>query len=258
MPGDEGADGPDSLSGRVALVTGASRGIGEACAVELARRGARVAICSRKPDPLEAAAERVRRQTGSEVVAVAAHAGREEELEALADAVMARWGRLDILVNNAGTNPHLGPTLEIEPAAWDKTFEVNLRGPLLLTRLAYRAWMRDHGGAVVNVASIAGINPALGLGAYGVSKAALIMLTRQLARELGPVGVRVNAVAPGIVETEFARPLWEEGPLADRNRRRNPLGRFAQPPEVARAVAFLASDAASYVSGAVLQVSGGE
>ncbi len=247
-----------SLEGKVALVTGASRGIGEASALELAGRGGRVAISARHREPLQAAAQRIRERTGGEVMAVPAHAGREADQRELVERVMASWGRLDILVNNAGTNPHFGPTLEVEPTAWDKTFEVNLRGPLLLTALVYRAWMREHGGAVVMVSSIAGINPALGLGAYGVSKAALNMLTRQLARELGPEGIRVNAVAPGIVETEFARALWQPGPLADRNRRRNPLGRFASPQEVARAVAFLASDESAYVSGAVLTVSGGE
>ncbi|MHB1523237.1 MAG: SDR family oxidoreductase [Candidatus Dormibacteria bacterium] len=242
----------------MALVTGASRGIGEACALELALRGARVAVCARKEEPLRQAAARISTASGAEVEAVAAHAGRLGDLEHLVETVMGRWGRIDVLVNNAGTNPHFGPTLEISPEAWDKTFEVNLRGPLLLTSLVYRAWMADHGGAVVNVSSIAGVNPAMGLGAYGVSKAALNMLTRQLARELGGSGVRVNAVTPGIVETEFARPLWEEGPLGDRNRRHNPMQRFAQPEEVARVVGFLASDEASYVSGAVLQVSGGE
>ena len=246
------------MAGKVALVTGASRGIGEACALELARCGAKVAICSRKPDGLAAAARRIEKECPGQVTPIPAHAGRPEELERLVEEVMRNYGRIDVLVNNAATNPHFGPTLDIELSAWDKIFEVNLRGPLLLISLCYRAWMKNHGGAVVNVASIAGINPMMGLGAYGVSKAGLIMLTRQLAQELGPEGVRVNTVAPGIVETEFAEQLWRGGPLAQVNRERNPLRRFAQPWEVACTVSFLASDAASYVNGAVLTVSGGE
>lgn len=256
---DTGSPHPEAaLRGRVALVTGASRGIGEACARGLAARGARVAICSRKVDGLALAAARINAAHPGMAVAVPAHAGRSEDLERLVAEVMERWGRVDILVNSAGTNPHFGPTLEVGVEAWDKTFELNLRGPLLLTGLVYRAWMQRHGGSVVNVASMAGLNPTTGLGPYGVSKAGLIMLTRQLAMELGGDRIRVNAVAPGIVETEFAAALWRAGPLAERNRTRNPLGRFAQPTEVAEVVCFLASDAASYVSGAVVQISGGE
>lgn len=248
---------PFSLAGRVALITGASRGIGEACAAELARRGALVAISSRKPEGLAQAQKRLETHHPGQVLAVPAHAGRLPDLETLVETVMANLGRIDVLVNNAGASPHFGATLDVEPSAWDKTFEVNVRGPLLLTQLVYRVWMQHHGGAVVNVASIAGLEPAVGLGVYGISKAALVMLTRQLAREVTADGVRVNAVAPGIVETEFAAPLWREGELAERNRQRVPLGRFAQPEEVARAVGFLASDEASYMSGAVLTITGG-
>lgn len=251
------AQDPSSLEGKVALLTGASRGIGEACAAELARRGARVAISSRKPEGLAAAQQRLESLRPGRVMAVAAHAGRVVDLEQLVETVMGQWGRIDVLVNNAGTSPHFGAVLDVEPGAWDKTFEVNVRGPLFLTRLVYQVWMRHHGGAVVNVASIAGLEPAVGLGVYGVSKAALIMLTRQLAREVTADGVRVNAVAPGIVETEFAAPLWREGELAERNRQRVPLGRFGQPEEVARVVGFLASDEASYMSGAILTITGG-
>ncbi|MGH7902916.1 MAG: SDR family oxidoreductase [Candidatus Dormibacteraceae bacterium] len=246
------------LSDRVAIVTGGSRGIGEATARALASEGARVVISSRKLEGLEAAAARINADHVGTVLPVAAHAGRPEDLERLTAGVIDRFGRIDILVNNAATNPHFGDTLDVEPGAWDKTFEVNVRGPMVLTRLVLQAWMGAHGGAVVNVASVGGITPEIGLGPYNISKAALIMLTRQLAIELGGRGVRVNAVAPAIVKTEFASALWNDPEIARRVSERNPLGRFATPDEVAGAIVFLASDAASYINGEVLVIDGGQ
>ena len=250
---------PDfDLTDRVAIVTGGSRGIGEATARALVEHGARVVISSRKPEGLQAAADRINAHHAGAVTPIAAHVGRPEDSARLVGEVMTRFKRLDILVNNAGTNPHFGLTLDVELSAWDKTFEVNLRGPLVLTKLVVDAWMRAHGGAIVNVASIAGLRPEFGLGPYGVSKAALIMLSRQLATELGPHGIRVNAVAPSIVKTEFAAALWSNEEIARRALERNPTGRFATADEVASVIVFLVSDAASYVNGEVLPVDGGE
>ena len=244
------------LTDRVALVTGASRGIGSAIANALAEQGARVALSSRKQGDLDAEAERINAKFPESAVAIAAHAGREEDLERLVKDVIERFGRIDILVNNAATNPYFGPVLDAELGAWDKTFEVNLRGVFLLTKLVYAASMEKHGGAIVNVASIGGIRPGFGLGIYDVTKAGVIMLTRQLAKELGGK-VRVNAVAPGIIKTRFAEALWGNEAIMERVRTSNPMGRIGTPDEVAGAVTFLVSDAASYVNGEVLVIDGG-
>jgi len=244
------------LSGRVALVTGASRGIGSAIAETLAEHGANVVLSSRKQTDLDAEAERINARYAEKATPIAAHAGRQEDLERLVQDVMSRFSRIDILVNNAGTNPYFGPVLGAELSAWDKTFEVNLRGYFILTKLVYEAWMEAHGGAIVNISSIGGLRPGIGLGVYNITKAGVIMLTRQLAREIGGK-VRVNAVAPGLVKTRFAEALWGNQEILDRVLAQNPMGRIGVPDEIAAAVLFLASDAASYVNGEVLVVDGG-
>ena len=206
--------------------------------------------------PTHAEADRINGLYPERATAIAAHSGRPEELEKLVQATMERFSRIDILVNNAATNPYFGPVLGAELSAWDKTFEVNLRGVFLLTKLVYEASMESRGGAIVNVASIGGIRPGLGLGIYNVTKAGVIMLTKQLARELGG-NVRVNAVAPGLIKSRVAEALWGNQEILDRVLAQNPMGRIGVPEEVAAAVLFLASDAASYVNGEVLVVDGG-
>jgi dehydrogenase/reductase SDR family protein 4 len=245
-----------SLTGRVALVTGGSRGIGRAVSLALAEAGARVAVSSRKQDACAAVVDEIA-ERGGEAMATPGHAGRAEDAARVVGEVMERWGRLDVLVNNAATNPEFGPLLSHSSAAIDKTFEVNLEGPLNFTREAVRAWMGEHGGSVVNLASIAGLSPDQGMGAYSASKAALISVTRSLARDLGRQGVRVNAIAPGVVRTDLARMLVETPEIRDRILERSALGRIAEPDEIAGPVLWLASDAASYVTGAVILVDGG-
>ena len=244
------------LSGRVALVTGASRGIGGSIAEILAEHGAQVVLSSRKQTDLDAEAERINAQYPERATAIAAHAGRPEDLERLVNEVIGRFSRIDILVNNAATNPYFGPLIGADLGVWDKTFEVNLRGYFVLTKLVYQASMEAHGGAIVNVASIGGIRPGIGLGVYNITKAGVIMLTRALARELGGK-IRVNAVAPGVIKTRFAEALWGNQEILDRVLTSNPMARIGVPDEVASAVLFLVSDAASYVNGEVIVIDGG-
>lgn len=238
------------LEGRVALVTGASKGIGRSIAAALAASGAKVMLSSRKQDALDEAAAGM----DGEVAAFAANAGDPDEAEACVAATVERFGRVDVLVNNAATNPYMGPAIDIDLARYDKTFQVNLRGPLVWTQLAHRASMAEHGGSVINIASVGGLSVEPSIGIYNTTKAGIIYLTKTLAAELGPK-VRVNAIAPGLVKTDFARALWEahEEALA----RRLPTKRLGEPEDVAGAALFLASDLSSWITGHTLVVDGG-
>jgi NAD(P)-dependent dehydrogenase (short-subunit alcohol dehydrogenase family) len=245
-----------SLDGRVALVTGGSRGIGRAASLALADAGAKVAVSSRKEAACQAVVAEIE-ERGGEALSAPGNAGSAEDAERVVGAVMERWGRLDVLVNNAVTNPEFGPLLSHSQRALDKVFEVNVKGPLTFIRLAVDAWMGANGGSVINMASIAGLTPDPGMGAYAATKAALISMTRVLARELGPQRVRVNAVAPGVVRTDFARMLVETPEIYEEILRKSAVGRVAEPDEIAGPILWLASDAASYVTGSVILVDGG-
>ncbi|MBV8195437.1 MAG: SDR family oxidoreductase [Candidatus Dormibacteraeota bacterium] len=241
---------------RTALVTGGSRGIGLAIARAFAEAGATVAINARNGDACEEAV-RIITDAGGTAFAVAGHVGRAEEAQRVVDTVMERTNRLDVLLNNAATNPQFGSLIDADTVLVQKIFDLNVLAPLRLTGLACAAWMRAHGGSVINMASVAGIKPEPLTGAYNMSKAALINLTRTLSRELGQFGVRVNAIAPGLVETKFAQVLVETEQIHDHIVAQTALGRHAQPDEISGAALFLASDAASFVSGSVLVVDGG-
>ncbi len=241
------------VEGKVAVVTGASRGIGEATAAELLDSGATgVVITSRREENIAAAAERM--GGGDRVLALAARADSEEDAQRAIAAAVDRFGSCDILVNNAGTNPSAGALSDVDLGAVQKTWAVNQLGPLVWAREAWGQWMADHGGAIVNVVSVGGMRPGPFIGAYNISKAALAHTTRQLAHEFAP-GVRVNAVAPSVVRTRLARALWDG--IEKEVAAAHPLGRIGEPADVARAIVFLSSDAASWITGVVLPVDGG-
>ncbi|GDY28951.1 SDR family oxidoreductase [Gandjariella thermophila] len=246
------------FAGRVALVTGSSRGIGLAIAAELLDRGAAVAITSRKAEPLnEAAKELVEAHAGGagdRVLAVAGNAGADEDRAEVVRQTMDRFGRLDVLVNNTGINPTFGFLPDADLNAARKIFDTNVVGALGFVQLAWKAWQAEHGGSIVNIASVAGLRSSGVLGIYGASKAALIRLTEELAWQLGPK-VRVNAVAPAVVKTKFAEALYTG--REDEASAAYPAKRLGTPEDVARLVAFLASDAADWITGETVRVDGG-
>ena len=245
-----------SLEGKVAIVTGASKGIGAAIAVAFARAGARTVISSRKQEALEEVVATIHAD-GGEALAVAAHMGEPEQVQALVDRTIAEWGRVDIAVNNAATNPHFGPLLTADEGQIDKIIDVNLKGYFRLCKAVEPSMRVNGGGKIINIASIAGLRPATNMGVYSISKAGILMLTQILANELGPVNIQVNAIAPGLIKTKFSQALWENEALAKHVVDATPAGRLGEVADVVGAAQFLASPSADYITGEVLIVDGG-
>lgn len=242
------------LNGRSALITGGSRGIGRAIAAELLRRGAAVTITARKADQLAQTAQELRDQVPEgKVHTVVANAGRDEDRAQAVKEAVSEHGSLDILVNNAATNPTFGSLMDADLNAVRKIFDTNVVAALGFIQEAHRAWLGEHGGTVVNLASVGGLRSTGVIAAYGASKAALIRLTEELAWQLGPK-IRVNAVAPAVVKTDFSAMLYEDEAARAAG---YPLGRLGVPQDVARLVGFLVSDESSWITGETIRVDGG-
>jgi NAD(P)-dependent dehydrogenase (short-subunit alcohol dehydrogenase family) len=246
-----------SLEGKVAIVTGASRGIGESIAQQFAAAGASVVLSARKLESLGRVAAEIE-TGGGRALAIVAHMGKLDNVQALVRAAVDRFGKVDVLVNNAATNPYFGPLCDVTEAAWDKTFEVNVKGYFYAAReVIVHLQGRGAPGSIINIASVSGIRGAPFQGVYGMTKAAVISMTQTLSQEVGGSGIRVNAIAPGLVETRFSAALVQNDEIRKHVVDRTVLGRHAQPTEIAGAAVFLASDASSYVSGHTLVVDGG-
>jgi NAD(P)-dependent dehydrogenase (short-subunit alcohol dehydrogenase family) len=247
---------PVDLSGKVALVTGSTRGIGKSIAEELARAGARVVVSSRKADACEQVRAEFEKQ-GYEVLARPCNVSRRDEVQALVEAAVKRWGGIDIAVANAATNPYYGPLADIPDEAFDKIFQNNVKSVLWLAGLTLPGMAERGGGSFITVGSIGGIIANTVIGAYGMSKAADHMLVKNLAAEWGPKNVRVNAIAPGLIKTDFARALWEDDQRRKEREAATPLRRLGEPRDIGAIAVFLASAAAAFITGQVIVADGG-
>jgi len=242
------------LKGRTAVITGASRGIGLAITQKLARYGAQCIMVSRKIEPLEAAAAKIR-EDGGKAEAIACHTGYPDQIKAMYEKVVEKYGTLDILVNNAATNPHFGEMLTADEGLWDKTLDVNIKGPFFMIK--YAVPLMKNRGAIVNVSSINAVKPIMFQGIYSATKAALVNMTQTLAKELAPKGIRINNLLPGLTDTKFASAIISSEEICNYAVSQIPMGRYAQPEEIAGAVLYLVSDAASFTTGTNLICDGG-
>ena len=244
------------LSGKVALITGSTKGIGKSMAEELARAGCKIVVSSRKADACEAVRAEFEKQ-GFDVLAQPCNISRKEELQALVDKTLAKWGRVDIAIANAAANPYYGPLTEIPDEAFDKVFHNNVKSVLWLAGITLPGMAARGGGSFITVGSIGGLRASTVLGAYAISKAADHHLVRCLAAEWGPKNVRVNAIAPGLIRTDFAKALWEDEKRRTEREAQTPLRRLGEPRDIGGIAVFLASEAAAFITGQVIVADGG-
>lgn len=244
------------LTGKVAIVTGASKGIGEYMAMAFAQAGASVVVSSRKQEAVDEVAKSIVDEGGI-ATGVAANTGSREDLEQLVNKTVDLYGGIDIIVNNAATNPVFGPVINTNEDAFDKIMNVNVKGPFEFAKMAFPHMKKRGGGSIINISSIGGLSPEPFLGIYSVSKSALISLTKVLAKEWGPMGVRANVICPGLIKTKFSQALWSNEPIVDKMTKELPLPRIGQPDEMAGLALFLASEASSYCTGGVYTADGG-
>ena len=245
------------LTGKVALITGASRGIGQAIAEAYATAGAKVVLSSRKQSGLDEVAATIR-EAGGEALPIAAHTGDSEAIASLIAQITETYGGVDILVNNAATNPHFGPIMTSEESQWDKILDVNVKGYFRMAKACAANMKERGGGKIINVASVAGLEPQPGMGIYCVSKAAVLMLTEVLAAELAADNIQVNAIAPGFIKTAFSRVLWQTESIYQNIIQSVAQNRIAEPEELAGIALYLASDASSFTTGARFVIDGGQ
>lgn len=244
------------LTGKVALLTGASKGIGKAMAIAMGQSGARVVISSRKQEALDEVAIEMRSE-GIDVYPIAGMVGDAESMQNLVNETISKYGGIDILVNNAAVNPVFGPVLDTDDAAFDKIMQVNLKGPFKLAKLVYSSMVARGGGSIINISSIGGISPEAMLGIYSVSKAAIISLTKVMAKEWGPDGIRVNVICPGLIKTKFSEALWSNEKILNSVLKQQPLDMLAEPDDIAGLALLLASDAGAFCTGGIYTADGG-
>jgi len=245
-----------SLKDKVAVITGACRGIGKEIAMIFADAGADLAISCRKQSHIEETAEEIKKR-GNKVLPVAAHSRKSEELQNFYETVKNEFGHIDILVNNAATSPGMGEVIDMDERMYDQIMNTNLKAYTVLSQLAARLMIEQGGGNIINISSIGGIRPDKGLGLYGVSKAGVNMLTKVMASELGQYNIRVNAIAPGVAKTKFSEPIWSSEAFQKERVAQTPLRRIALPEDIARAALFLASEASSFITGQIIVIDGG-